>query len=126
MVTGIVGPTSILLDDDPFRIPRAAAYFGIHIVLAIMTARQSSFPILKRPAADISREGFALMLLNCLQQVFGFLQGVHRDAMQLSIEGRRGIVKSWHCGLNGWDRGRWSSRFRQRAGVGSTRGSAEQ
>ena len=46
--------------------------------------------------------------------------------MQCSIERRRGIVKSWPCGLNGWDRGRWSSRFRQRAGAGSTRGSAEQ
>jgi hypothetical protein len=54
------------------------------------------------------------MLLNCLQQVFGFLQGVLRDAMQLSIEGRRGIVKSWSCGLNGWDRGRRYSRFRRR------------
>ncbi len=126
MVTGIVGPASVLLDDDPFRIPRAAAYFGIHIVLAIATARQSSFPILKRPAADISREGFALMLLNCLQQVFGFLQGILRDGMQLSIEGQRGIVKSWPCGLNGWDRGRWYSRFRRRAGVEGICRSAEQ
>ena len=67
MVTGIVGHSGILFDDDPFRIPRAAAYFGIHIVLAIVTARQPSFPILKRPAADISREGVALKLLNCLQ-----------------------------------------------------------
>jgi hypothetical protein len=95
MVTGIVGPASVLLDDDPFRIPRAAAYFGIHIVLAIVAWRNATLAILKRPAADISREGFALILLNCFQQVFGFLQGVLRDAMQLSIKGRRGIVKSW-------------------------------
>ena len=73
MVTSIVGPAGALFDDDPFCIPRAAAYFGIHIVLAIVPARQPSFTILKRPAADISREGFALMLLNCFQQVFGFL-----------------------------------------------------
>ena len=73
MVTGVVGLSGILFDDDPFRIPRAAAHFWIHIVLAIMPARQSSFPILKRLATDISREGFALMLLNCLQQIFGFL-----------------------------------------------------
>jgi hypothetical protein len=72
MVTGIVGPASVLLDDDPFRIPRAAAYSGIHVVLAIVAARQPSFTILKHPAADISREGFAPMLLNRLQQVFGF------------------------------------------------------
>ena len=100
MVTGIVGPASVLLDDDPFRIPRAAAYFGIHIVLAIAAWEKAPLAILKRLAADISREGFALMLLNCLQQVFGFLQGVLRDAMQLSIERRRGIVKSWSCGQN--------------------------
>jgi len=73
VVTGIVGPATVLFDDDPLRIPCAAAYFGIHIVLAIVAARQPSFTILKHPADDISREGFALMLLNCFQQVFGFL-----------------------------------------------------
>ncbi len=73
MVAGIVGPASILFDDDTFRIPRATAYFRIHIVLPIVTERQLSFTILKHPTADISREGFALMLLNCPQQVFGFL-----------------------------------------------------
>ena len=73
MVTGIVGPAAVLFDDDPLRIPRAAAYFGIYIVLAIVAARQPSFTILEHPAADISREGLALMSLNCLQQVCGFL-----------------------------------------------------
>ena len=73
MVTSIVGPAGVLFDDDPFRIPRAAAYFRIHIILAIVATRQLSFTILKHPATDISREGFALMLLNCFQQVFGFL-----------------------------------------------------
>jgi hypothetical protein len=106
MVTGIVGPASVLLDDDPFRIPRAAAYFGVRIILAIVAWGKATFAILKCSTADISREGFALMLLNCLQQVFGFLRGVLRDAMQLSIERRRGIVKSWSYGQNGWGRGR--------------------
>ena len=73
MVTGVVGPAGVLLDDDPFRIPRAAAYFGIHIVLAIVALGKPTLAILKLPAADISREGFAPMLLNCLQQVVGFL-----------------------------------------------------
>ncbi len=73
MVTGIVGSAGVLFDDDSFRIPRAAAYFWIHIILAIVAGGKASFTILKHPAADISREGFALMLLNCLQQVFGFL-----------------------------------------------------
>jgi len=126
MVTGIVGSACVLLDDDPFRIPRAAAYFGVHIILAIVAWGKATFAILKRSAADISREGFALMLLNCLQQVFGFLRGVLRDAMQLSIERRRGIVKSWSYGQNGWDRGRRYGRRRRRAGAGSTSGSAEQ
>ena len=73
MVTGIVGPAGILFDDDPFRIPRAAACFWTHIILAIVAARQLSFTILKHPATDISREGVAFMLLNYFQQVFGFL-----------------------------------------------------
>ena len=119
MVTGIVGSAGVLFNNDPFRIPRVAAYFRIHIVLAIAAWRKAPFAILKRPAADISRKGFALMLLNCLQQVFGFLQGVLRDAMQFPIEERRGIVKSRRCGLTGWDGGRWYGRFRGRTGVGS-------
>jgi hypothetical protein len=93
MVIRVVGLPGIVFDDDPFGIPRAAAYFGIHIVLAIVTTRQSSFTILKRPAADISREGLAIMLLDGLQQVFGFLWGGLRDSMQ-SIRLRR-VVKSW-------------------------------
>ena len=125
MVIGIVGPAGILLDDDPFRVPRAAAHFWIYIVLAVVTARQPSFPILKRSATDISRESLAPMLLNCLQQVFGFLRGILRDAMQLSIEGRCGIVKSRRCGLIGWDGGRRYDRFIGRTGAEST-GRAEQ
>ena len=73
MVTGIISPAAVLFDDDPLRVSRAAAYFGVHIVLAIVTERQPSLTIPKRPATDISREGVALMLLNCSQQVFGFL-----------------------------------------------------
>jgi hypothetical protein len=73
MVTGIVGPAGILFNDDSFRIPRAAAYFRIHIILTIVAWGKSPFAISKYPAADISWKGFALMLLNCLKQVFGCL-----------------------------------------------------
>jgi hypothetical protein len=73
MVSGVVGLSGILFDDNPFRIPRAAAYFWIYIVLAIAAWGKVMLAILKYPTADISREGFALMLLNCLQEAFGFL-----------------------------------------------------
>jgi hypothetical protein len=73
MVTGIVGPAGILFNDDSFRIPRAAAYFRIHIILTIVAWGKSPFAISKYPAADISWKGFALMLLNGLKQVFGLL-----------------------------------------------------
>jgi len=76
MVTGIVGPSAILFYDNPFRIPRAAAYFRIHIVLAVVSGRQPSLTILKLSAADISREGFAPTLLNRFQQVLGLLYGI--------------------------------------------------
>lgn len=94
MVAAVVGLAGILFDDDPFRISRPAAQLRIHIVLAITARGKAMLAILKRPAADISREGFALMLLNCLQQVFGFLRGGLRGSMQLSVERRSGIVKS--------------------------------
>ena len=67
VVAGIAGSAGVLFDDDPFCIPRAAAYFGIHIVLAIVALRKTTFAILKLPAADISGEGVAPMLPNCLQ-----------------------------------------------------------
>ena len=73
MVAGIVGPAGVLFDDDPFCVPRAAAYFRVYIILTIVAWGKATFAILKHPAADISREGLALMLLNCLKQVFGFL-----------------------------------------------------
>lgn len=100
MVTGVVGFSGGLLDDDSFRIPRAAAHFRIHVVLSIATAGQSSFTILKYSASDISGKGFALMLLNGLQEVSGFLWEGLFGSMQ-SVERHRGTVKSRPWGLNG-------------------------
>jgi hypothetical protein len=60
MVTGIVGPAGALLDDDPFRVSRASAYFTVHIVLAIMTWGKTTFSISKLTSSDIARQGFAL------------------------------------------------------------------
>ena len=59
VVAGIVGSAGVLFDDDPFCIPRAAAYFWIHIVLAIVALGKPTLAILKFPAADISGEGVA-------------------------------------------------------------------
>ena len=67
VVAGIVGSAGVLFDDDPFCISRAAAYFWSHIVLAIVAGGKAPLAILKYSAADISGEGVALMLLNCLQ-----------------------------------------------------------
>jgi hypothetical protein len=67
VVAGIVGLSRILFDDDPFCIPRAAPYFWIDIVLAIMSSGKPTLAILKFPAADISREGVAPMLPKCPQ-----------------------------------------------------------
>ncbi len=67
MVAGIVGPASVLFDDDPFCVPRAAAYFRVHIIFTIVAWGKPTLAILKLPAADISGEGVAPMLPNCLQ-----------------------------------------------------------
>jgi hypothetical protein len=101
MVTGIVGSAGVLINDHSFRIPRTAANLRSHIILTIVAWGKTPFAILKHPAADISWKGFALMLLNCLKQVFGCLVRILRGSMQMSIEMRRGIMKSLLCGLNG-------------------------
>jgi len=62
---------------------------------------KAPFAILKYPAADISWKGFAHILLNCLKQVFGLLWRILRGLMQVSIEMRRGVMKSLLCRLNG-------------------------
>jgi hypothetical protein len=125
MVTGIVGSAGVLFNDDPFRVPRTAANFGIHIVLAIVAWGKAPFAILKYPAADISWKGFALMLLNCLKQVFGFLWRILRGLMQLSIKMRQGVRKSLLCRLNGSDKDRRQGRFRRRASIRRTCGAAD-
>jgi len=73
VVPGVVDSSRLLLNDDSFCIPRAAAYCWIHIVLTIMTVRQPSFTILKHLTADISGKDVAPTLLNCRQQVFSSL-----------------------------------------------------
>jgi hypothetical protein len=67
MVTGIVGPASILFDDDPFRISRSAAYFGMHIVLAIVAWGKTMLAILKLTSSDITRQGLAVTGLKSYQ-----------------------------------------------------------
>lgn len=60
MVPGIVGHISVLLDDDPLRIPRAAPYFGIDIVLAIAAWRKTTLAILKLTPSNVARQGPAM------------------------------------------------------------------
>jgi hypothetical protein len=67
MVTGIIGPASVLFDDDPFRISRSATYFGIHIVLAIVAWGKTMLAILKLMPSDITRQGLAMTGLKSYQ-----------------------------------------------------------
>ena len=63
MVTGIVGPAGVLLNDDPFRISGAASHFGIHVVLAIAPRWKKALTILKGAPSDIAWQGFAIAAL---------------------------------------------------------------
>jgi hypothetical protein len=59
VVAGIVGSAGVLLDHDPFRIPRTAAYFGVHIVLAIVAWGKAALAILELAPSDIAWQGLA-------------------------------------------------------------------
>ena len=117
MVTGIVGSAGVLFNDDPFPRPANGRELWDSHRTRDSGLGKAPFAILKYPAADISWKGFALMLLNCLKQVFGFLWRILRGLMQLSIEMRQGVRKSLLCRLNGSDRDRRQGRFRRRAGI---------
>ncbi len=67
MVAGIVGSAGVLFNNDPFRIPRAAAYFRIHIVLAIAAWRKAPFAILKLTPSDVARQWLAVTGLELCQ-----------------------------------------------------------
>jgi hypothetical protein len=60
MVAGIVGSAGVLFDHDPFHIPRTAAYFGIHIVFAIVARGKAALAILELASPDIAWQGFAI------------------------------------------------------------------
>jgi hypothetical protein len=59
VVDGIVGSAGVLLDYDPFRIPRTAAYFGVHIVLPIVAWGKAALAILELAPSGIAWQGFA-------------------------------------------------------------------
>lgn len=75
MVASIVSPAGVLLDDDPFRVPRTAAYFWIYIVLAIAALGKATFAILKRTSSDIAWQGFTVPGLESCQKIMRLLQG---------------------------------------------------
>jgi hypothetical protein len=74
MVAGIVGPAAVLFDDNPFRIPRAAAYFRVHIVLPVMARRKPTLAIPKLTPSDIAWQGFAMPSLKPCQEVMCLLR----------------------------------------------------
>jgi hypothetical protein len=74
MVAGIVGFAGILLNDDPFGIPRATANFGVHIVLAIAPRSKEALAILKGAPSDIAWQGFAIADLEACQEVMCLLR----------------------------------------------------
>lgn len=67
MITGVVGFSGITFDDDPFRTPRVAAYFGVHIVLAIAAWGKATLAILKLTPSNIAWERFAVPGLELCQ-----------------------------------------------------------
>jgi hypothetical protein len=67
MVAGIVGPASVLFDDDSFCIPRAAVYFGVYIIFKIVALGKATLAIPKLAPSDIAWQGLAMAGLESYQ-----------------------------------------------------------
>jgi hypothetical protein len=72
MIAGIVGLAGALLNDKPFRIPRTAANFRIHVIFTIAAARQPALAVLKIPPPDISGERNSFAFLQAFEEVLRF------------------------------------------------------
>lgn len=74
MISGVIGLTRVLLDDNSLRPAGPAGELPIHIVFPITAARKSTFPIPKFPPPDVTGKGRSSSLLELRQQVIGFLR----------------------------------------------------
>jgi len=62
MIAGVIGLAGPLFDHDPLPVARPATQFRIHIILAILAIRETSFMVVKRTPADIPRKWLALAI----------------------------------------------------------------
>ena len=85
VVSGIVGFSGSLLDDDSFGIAPAASYVGIDIILPIDASWKPSLSVLKVTAPDEARQRSPTTLFELFEQVVGFLGRCREREWSLNV-----------------------------------------
>ena len=74
VIIRVIGFAGLLLDDEPFRIARAAGNSSIDVVFSIAATWQPVFPIPEGLPADVAWQRFTLPLLKSLQKFISLLR----------------------------------------------------
>jgi hypothetical protein len=64
VIGGVIGLARVLVDDNTLGSPVFAPDLGVDIVFAVMPAWQTPLPVLEKPAAHITGQGFAPAFLD--------------------------------------------------------------
>ena len=72
MVSGIVGFSGSLLDDDSFGIASAASNLWINIILPVVASWKTSFSVLEVTPTDVARQRSPASLFELFEQVVDF------------------------------------------------------
>lgn len=72
MVSGVIGFSGPLLDDESFSIAPAAMSLGIDIILPIVASWKTSFSVLEVTPSNVARQRHPASLFELFEKVVGF------------------------------------------------------
>ena len=118
VVSGIVGFSGSLLDDDSFGIAPAASNLGIDIILPIGASWKPSLSVLKVTPPDVARQRSPTTFFELFEQVVGFWGSCCERGRWLDVARRidNGLGSQKYIGEVGCgdgDRGRQTARAQQ-------------
>jgi hypothetical protein len=72
MISGVIGFSGPLFDDDAFGIASAASHLAIDIILPIVASWKTSLSVLEVTPTDVSRKRYATSVFEPFEQIVGF------------------------------------------------------